>query len=95
MEPFGQDGHFSRFALRKISLKNFKASATSTGTPVFEEAWLIRVEQSLAACLGPIARVLVRNTLRRVRTADELCQALAAEIASEAERKRFLASVAR
>src|SRR5205085_6963695 len=50
-------------------------------------------KEKLAPFIGPIAVVVVERTARRARTREELFDALAGEIASEAGRKKFLASV--
>jgi serine/threonine protein kinase len=59
----------------------------------FEPATIDRLTQALAPYLGPIAKVLVTRAARRARTANDLQEALAAEIASEEDRRRFLARV--
>jgi serine/threonine protein kinase len=60
---------------------------------VFEPATIDRLAQALAPYLGPIAKVLVTRAARRARTANELQEALAAEITSPEDRRRFLARV--
>jgi serine/threonine-protein kinase len=52
---------------------------------------LDRLVQALAPHLGPIAKVLVNRAARRVATMKELHEALAAEIPSEDDRRKFLA----
>jgi serine/threonine-protein kinase len=67
-------------------------SASHGSSPgVFEPATLDRLTQALAPYLGPIAKVLVSRAARRTQTVTELHQALAAEIPSEDDRRRFLA----
>ncbi len=65
----------------------------SSGTSTFDPATLDRLAQALTPYLGPIARVMVNRTARSVRTATELHETLAAEIASPDDRRRFLAAV--
>jgi serine/threonine protein kinase len=48
--------------------------------------------KALAPSLGPIAAMVVSRTAKRVRSAEELRDALAAEIVDEKERKAFLAA---
>jgi hypothetical protein len=89
---------------REVFLKSCLKGATATqpaapqmdtaaAAQVWDQAWLARVEIALAEHVGPIARVLIRNATRRMRTLEELVQTLAEEIASEADRKRFLETV--
>jgi serine/threonine protein kinase len=59
----------------------------------FEPAVLDRLVQGLAPYLGPIAKVLVNRAARRARTVHELQEAVAAEIPSPDDRRRFLARV--
>jgi serine/threonine protein kinase len=59
----------------------------------FEPATIDRLTQALAPYLGPIAKVLVTRAARRARTVTELHEALAAEIPSEDDRRRFLGRV--
>ncbi len=63
---------------------------TAAAARMWDQTWLAKVETALAAHVGPIARVLVKNASKRARTADELGQMLAKEIAAEADRKRFV-----
>jgi hypothetical protein len=64
-----------------------------TSAMVFDAAALERLAQTLAPYLGPIAKVLVSRTARTARTVDELHQALAAELPSTEDRRRFLEAV--
>jgi serine/threonine protein kinase len=65
--------------------------ASQPGT--FEPAIMERLTQALAPYLGPIAKVLVTRAARRARTINELQEALATEIPSADDRRRFLARV--
>ena len=73
------------------------STATITHMPtapvLFDPVVLDRVMQALAPHLGPIAKVLVGRAARKARTAEELHDALAAEIPSAEDRRRFLAAV--
>jgi eukaryotic-like serine/threonine-protein kinase len=70
------------------------AGAPNFGTPppsvAFAPAALDRLVQALAPHIGPIAKVLVSRAAKRARTANELLEALAAEIPSEEDRRKFL-----
>jgi serine/threonine-protein kinase len=70
--------------------------ATLTGT-IFESRWdpqvLDRIERTLAAYAGPVARVMVREAARASTTADELVQALAQRLATASDRSQFLRAV--
>jgi serine/threonine-protein kinase len=68
---------------------------TTSGTQGWDAAWLARVEQALAAYIGPIAKVMVKRAAKTAATPEELCRALSGEISSEADRKRFLSAVSR
>ncbi len=51
---------------------------------------LERARTALAGYMGPMAAVMVKQTARRVRSFEELREALAAEIADERSREEFL-----
>jgi serine/threonine-protein kinase len=55
-----------------------------------DEKVLEAARKALAPSLGPIAAMMVARTAKRVRSAEELRDALAAEISDEKERKAFL-----
>lgn len=57
-----------------------------------DTATLARLETELAAYIGPVARHLVGRAARRSSEIEALVSNLAAEIESEAERRRFLAA---
>ncbi|HEX2757928.1 MAG TPA: serine/threonine-protein kinase, partial [Thermoanaerobaculia bacterium] len=57
----------------------------------FDSGVLNRIEDSLAAAVGPMARVLVRKTARNAPTYEALCGTLAEQIAETAARDKFLA----
>lgn len=68
---------------------------TDSGPRTWDQAWLSKLEQALTAYVGPIARVLVKKATQKTRTPDELCEFLAAEIASETDRRAFLKTTRR
>ncbi len=59
----------------------------------FDPVTLDRLTQALAPYLGPIAKVLVTRAARRARNLQDLQGALAAEIPSEEDRRRFISRV--
>jgi len=66
---------------------------TPTAAAAFDPNKLDRLAQALAPYLGPIAKVVVSLAARSAPSAEELLNALAAEVSSEGDRQRFLASV--
>ncbi len=56
----------------------------------FEQAALETIRQELTVYLGPIAKVLVKQTAGKVRTLHELYQRLAEQIPAAADRAAFL-----
>ena len=68
-------------------------SPTPTPAPAsFDQATLDGLARSLAPYIGPIAKIVVANAARRARNADELQNAVAAEVPVE-DRQRFLTAV--
>lgn len=53
---------------------------------------LARIKKEFAVYIGPMARILVDRLSKRAQTVDELYKLLAAEIPSEPDRAKFLAS---
>ncbi len=67
--------------------------ASPTPAPMsFDAATLDRLARALAPYIGPIAKVVVANAARKARSAEELHNALAAEVPA-ADRQRFLAAL--
>jgi hypothetical protein len=58
----------------------------------FTAALLAAEERRLAACIGPLARVIVRRAAESARSVDELCRAIAEAIPDPADRASFLAA---
>jgi serine/threonine-protein kinase len=69
-----------------------KTPSGSQKVSPIDEKTLEAARKALAPSLGPIAAVVVSRTAKRVHSAEELRDALAAEIPDEKERKKFLAS---
>jgi serine/threonine-protein kinase len=69
------------------------ATRTSLAAISFDAAALEKLGQALAPYLGPIAKVVVNRAARTARNLEELHNALAAELPSAEDRRRFLAAV--
>jgi len=68
-------------------------SAGSAPTASHDAAELTEIEHSLAAALGPVARVLVKRFGSKTADINILCRQLADEISSAEQRRVFLAAV--
>ncbi len=64
---------------------------TAAPHPAFDSGVLNRVEELLAADVGPMARVLVRRAAKSSPTLEALCGELAAQVEAGAAREAFLA----
>lgn len=51
---------------------------------------MAQISRALAVSIGPIAEVVVRRTAQRTKTVAELCETVAREIPTDADRARFL-----
>jgi serine/threonine-protein kinase len=80
--------------LRAHEVKQSAAGATpAPGTASSLDPALIQLaKEKLAAYIGPIAGVMVDRRARRSGSREQFLEALAGEIASEADRRKFLAS---
>lgn len=65
-------------------------SQVSASMGPFDQEFLERVRRDLAAYLGPIAKVLVKQAASKAGTAQELYQRLAEQIPAAADRTAFL-----
>jgi serine/threonine-protein kinase len=65
------------------------APPATPATPGLDPALLDRAARELAEYLGPLARVVVRRVSSRALDAASLCDLLAAEIPSDADRAAF------
>jgi eukaryotic-like serine/threonine-protein kinase len=86
-------------AERAAFLKSCGVSSGATKTPSgsqkiepIDAKTLEAARKALAPMMGPIAAMVVARTAKKVRSAAELRDALAAEIVDEKERKAFLAA---
>ena len=66
-------------------------ASTPAPHPAFDSGILNRVEELLAANVGPMARVLVRRAAKSSPTLEALCGELAAQVESGPAREAFLA----
>ena len=62
----------------------------TTATAPWDPRVLKAVEDSLATHIGPVAKILVGRAAHHTKDLHELCQALAAQLSTEQERKSFL-----
>ena len=62
---------------------------------VFDSGVLNRIEESLAAAVGPMARVFVRKTARHAPTYEALCGELAEQVSEPRARDTFLSKCLR
>jgi hypothetical protein len=62
----------------------------TTSTVPWDPRVLKAVEDSLAAHIGPVAKILVGRAAHHAKDLRELCQALAAHLSTEQERTSFL-----
>ncbi|MFI5120589.1 MAG: serine/threonine protein kinase [Thermoanaerobaculia bacterium] len=66
-----------------------------TTAAAFDSGVLNRIEDSLAAAVGPMAKVLVRKTARHAPTYEALCGELAQQVSDSRARDTFLSSCLR
>jgi serine/threonine-protein kinase len=66
-----------------------------TTAGAFDSGILNRIEDSLAAAVGPMARVLVRKTARHAPTYEALCGELAEQVSDQRARDTFLSKCLR
>lgn len=85
-EQIAHEGDRAAF-LKSIGLNSGSQQVTPIDAKIVEAA-----RKALAPCMGPIAAMVVSRTAKRVHSAGELRDALAAEIPDEQDRKKFLAA---
>jgi eukaryotic-like serine/threonine-protein kinase len=88
-----EDPRHREVFLRTNPAASTTQAQTSPAAASFEPAMLDRLARALAPHLGPIAKVLVSRAARSAGSAEELQNALAAEIPTAEDRRRFLAAV--
>jgi serine/threonine-protein kinase len=65
---------------------------TSTASKAWDPTVLENARKNLAVFVGPMAKLLVSRAAKNARTAAELYQELASEIAKPSDREKFLRS---
>jgi len=70
----------------------FPPAGTRTMAGTFDPSLLETARRSLAAYVGPIAKMMVDRAARKSATAQQLYEALAQQIGDEKDRKSFLAT---
>jgi serine/threonine-protein kinase len=81
--------------LKSMEVKAGTGTAPTTASVerTLDPALVQAAKEKLAPYIGPIAGMLAERTARRAYTLEEFYEALAAEIPSEADRKKFLSTV--
>ncbi|MGA8531870.1 MAG: hypothetical protein WB622_19265, partial [Acidobacteriaceae bacterium] len=74
---------------RDTAPKTTPVTPAATASTLAPEA-ITQISRALAVSIGPIADVLVRRTAQRTKTVAELCETVALEIPTDADRARFL-----
>jgi hypothetical protein len=69
------------------------APTTASVERTLDPALVQAAKEKLWPYIGPIAGMLAERTARRARTPEEFYETLAAEIPSEADRKKFRSTV--
>lgn len=78
--------------LKSLGVSSGSTPSVSQKIAPIDEKTIEAARKALAPLLGPIAAVVVSRTVKRVRSPEELRDALAAEIPDEKDRKKFLTS---
>ncbi len=82
-------------AVEATPLKNEAAPTLPVSAAAIEAAVIDRIGKELAHYIGPIAEIVVKRAAKRCTSPAELCNAVANEIESPADRTRFLARCGR
>lgn len=89
-DQISEDAQRAAF-LKSCGVASAQRTPSGSQKPVpIDEKMIEAARKALAPSLGPIAAMVVARTAKRVHTAEELRDALAAEIVDERERKAFL-----
>lgn len=86
-------GDVSQLRIAQLPAADTRPSGTPLPSTSHRPESLSEITRQLAEHVGPIASVLVRRASSSTTNLREMCDALAAEIASPAARKRFLSAV--
>jgi TIR domain len=78
--------------LRRVSMPVTGAATDNTSAAMqrFEARTIERISRELAAYIGPISELIVKKAAKRSSSVEDLCGRVAKEIATEAERTKFL-----
>ncbi|MCB1008996.1 MAG: serine/threonine protein kinase [Acidobacteria bacterium] len=63
--------------------------ASETSAAIFDLGLLARIEEKLAASIGPMARVVVRKAARKAQSLDQLCEELSLQVGAGVHRDEF------
>ena len=86
-----QQAAFLREAASLCGISQAPATSTSS-SQALDASQIAAVEQHLASCIGPLAKVLVRRAQNGCGNLAELCGAMAQHIENERDREIFLAA---
>lgn len=89
MDPQSNDEACSPVDVAETVTRNPTALAASTQ---FEPQTIERISKELAAYIGPISSVIVKQAAKRCSSVEDLCAKVSQEIESETDRGRFLKS---
>lgn len=78
---------------RKATTDTPEERAPASSETVWDALALQRLEAALGTYIGPLARVLVKQTAQRASDMQTLCETLATHIPNEPERRLFLQSI--
>lgn len=70
-------------------------STTPSLRPWLDEATSKQLEKQLTLAIGPVARIVMKNEIRKASDLDTLCKALAAQIDNAEARAAFLKNIGR
>jgi class 3 adenylate cyclase len=71
----------------------FASKPSNQPEQLFPAPLLEELQTDLAHFIGPVARIIVERSARKSSTVKELCEAVSNHIASESDRRKFLASI--
>jgi hypothetical protein len=74
---------------REVATETIRPQPAATASTLAPET-MAQVSRALAVSIGPIADVVVRRTAQRTTTVAELCETVAREIPTDADRAKFL-----
>ncbi len=78
-------------ALETAAMPGGAPTVPTPRPPVFDNAVLAKIEESLSQSIGPMARIIVRKTAKTAPSLDTLCEELARHLSPGTERDTFFA----